>query len=145
MLSRLSRVLPSFLFRRAVVFFMFACWLLTFFDSRPILLKAAEGPRVPFFLPAFVIHQQDNQWGPLFCLLSAHPAHRLVLSCPVLSRAPCPPLSPFALQAQRLLFSKSTAGDLRPFLSAYFDTSVGGKKDASSYRHDHDGGGLCVL
>eukprot|EP00903_Cladosiphon_okamuranus_P013426 g12506.t1 len=37
-------------------------------------------------------------------------------------------------EAQRLLFSKSTAGDLRPFLSAYFDTSVGGKKDASSYR-----------
>ncbi|CAN0022087.1 unnamed protein product, partial [Hapterophycus canaliculatus] len=38
------------------------------------------------------------------------------------------------LQAQRLLFSKSTVGDLRPYLSAYFDTSIGGKKEAASYR-----------
>ncbi|CAM9775303.1 unnamed protein product, partial [Ectocarpus sp. 8 AP-2014] len=27
-------------------------------------------------------------------------------------------------EAQRLLFGKSTAGDLRPYLSAYFDTSI---------------------
>ncbi|CAN0118539.1 unnamed protein product [Scytosiphon promiscuus] len=37
-------------------------------------------------------------------------------------------------EAQRLLFSKSTAGDLRPYLSAYFDTSIGGKREAASYR-----------
>ncbi|CAN0529966.1 unnamed protein product, partial [Ectocarpus sp. 12 AP-2014] len=37
-------------------------------------------------------------------------------------------------EAQRLLFGKSTAGDLRPYLSAYFDTSIGGKKDSASYR-----------
>ncbi|CBJ26427.1 haloacid dehalogenase-like hydrolase family protein [Ectocarpus siliculosus] len=37
-------------------------------------------------------------------------------------------------EAQRLLFGKSTAGDLRPYLSSYFDTSIGGKKDSASYR-----------
>ncbi len=35
--------------------------------------------------------------------------------------------------AQHLLFAHSNAGDLRPFLSAYFDTTTGGKKEATSY------------
>ena len=36
--------------------------------------------------------------------------------------------------AQRLLFGCSTAGDLSSFLSGYFDTAVGAKGDADSYR-----------
>ena len=36
-------------------------------------------------------------------------------------------------EAQRLLFKHSVAGDLRPLLSGYFDTAVGGKLVASSY------------
>ncbi|HEX4004391.1 MAG TPA: acireductone synthase [Candidatus Acidoferrales bacterium] len=36
--------------------------------------------------------------------------------------------------AQKLLFSTSTAGDLTPFLEAYFDTSIGAKRVAQSYR-----------
>jgi enolase-phosphatase E1 len=36
--------------------------------------------------------------------------------------------------AQRLLFSRSDAGDLTPFLRAYFDTTTGAKGDAESYR-----------
>jgi enolase-phosphatase E1 len=35
--------------------------------------------------------------------------------------------------AQRLLFAHTNAGDLRPFLHAYFDTTTGGKKAATSY------------
>ena len=35
--------------------------------------------------------------------------------------------------AQRLLFAHTKAGDLRPFLSAWFDTTTGGKKEAASY------------
>jgi enolase-phosphatase E1 len=35
--------------------------------------------------------------------------------------------------AQHLLFAHTNAGDLRPFLSAYFDTTTGGKKEATSY------------
>jgi enolase-phosphatase E1 len=35
--------------------------------------------------------------------------------------------------AQRLLFAHTNAGDLRPFLHAYFDTTTGGKKEATSY------------
>jgi enolase-phosphatase E1 len=35
--------------------------------------------------------------------------------------------------AQRLLFAHTNAGDLRPFLRAYFDTTTGGKKEAESY------------
>ena len=58
---------------------------------------------------------------------------------------PSPSLSPLTLQAQRLLFSKSTAGDLRSYLSAYFDTSVGGKKDSSSYRYETRDARLCSL
>ncbi len=36
--------------------------------------------------------------------------------------------------AQRLLFGRSTAGDLSTFLSGYFDTAVGAKGEADSYR-----------
>lgn len=36
--------------------------------------------------------------------------------------------------AQKLLFANSTAGDLTPFLRAYFDTSTGPKQDQQSYR-----------
>ncbi len=35
--------------------------------------------------------------------------------------------------AQRLLFKYSTAGDLTPLFSSYFDTAVGSKLNASSY------------
>jgi enolase-phosphatase E1 len=36
--------------------------------------------------------------------------------------------------AQKLLFSRSDAGDLTPYLRAYFDTATGAKGDAESYR-----------
>jgi enolase-phosphatase E1 len=36
--------------------------------------------------------------------------------------------------AQKLLFSRSEAGDFTPFLRAYFDTTTGAKGDAESYR-----------
>lgn len=36
--------------------------------------------------------------------------------------------------AQRLLFGRSTAGDLSRFLSGYFDTAVGAKGEPDSYR-----------
>ncbi len=36
--------------------------------------------------------------------------------------------------AQKLLFAHSEHGDLTPLLSAHFDTAVGGKRDAASYR-----------
>jgi enolase-phosphatase E1 len=36
--------------------------------------------------------------------------------------------------AQQLLFRHTTEGDLTPLISCYFDTRVGGKKDAASYR-----------
>lgn len=36
--------------------------------------------------------------------------------------------------AQRLIFGYSTAGDLTPHIEAYFDTTTGPKRDASSYR-----------
>jgi enolase-phosphatase E1 len=36
--------------------------------------------------------------------------------------------------AQKLLFSHSEAGDLTPFLRAYFDTTTGAKGDPESYR-----------
>jgi enolase-phosphatase E1 len=35
--------------------------------------------------------------------------------------------------AQRLLFGHSSAGDLTPFLTAYFDTTTGSKTEPSSY------------
>ena len=36
--------------------------------------------------------------------------------------------------AQKLLFANSTAGDLSPSLEAYFDTTTGPKREASSYQ-----------
>jgi enolase-phosphatase E1 len=39
-----------------------------------------------------------------------------------------------SVAAQKLLFAHSVAGDLTPLLSAHFDTTTGGKKDAASYR-----------
>lgn len=38
-----------------------------------------------------------------------------------------------SVEAQKLIFGYSTAGDLTPHLSAYFDTTTGPKKDAESY------------
>jgi len=38
-----------------------------------------------------------------------------------------------SVQAQRCLFANSTAGDLRPFIRAYFDTTTGPKTAAQSY------------
>jgi len=39
-----------------------------------------------------------------------------------------------SVAAQKLLFGYSEAGDLTPLFSGYFDTEVGGKRDAASYR-----------
>jgi enolase-phosphatase E1 len=39
-----------------------------------------------------------------------------------------------SVQAQRNLFANTTAGDLSSFLSGYFDTTTGSKRDANSYR-----------
>ncbi|MGG6463513.1 acireductone synthase [Solilutibacter silvestris] len=39
-----------------------------------------------------------------------------------------------SVPAQKLLFSHSDAGDLTPLFSNYFDTEVGHKRDADSYR-----------
>lgn len=36
--------------------------------------------------------------------------------------------------AQQLLFANAAAGDLSPYISAYFDTQVGAKSDPASYR-----------
>ncbi|HEY7410705.1 MAG TPA: acireductone synthase [Vicinamibacteria bacterium] len=39
-----------------------------------------------------------------------------------------------SVQAQKLLFAHTTAGDLTAHLSAFFDTTTGPKKEAGSYR-----------
>ena len=39
-----------------------------------------------------------------------------------------------SVQAQKLIFGFSDAGDLTPLFSGYFDTQVGGKREADSYR-----------
>jgi enolase-phosphatase E1 len=39
-----------------------------------------------------------------------------------------------SVQAQQLLFSHSTAGDLTPLISGYFDTTTGPKLEPDSYR-----------
>ncbi|HEY9746598.1 MAG TPA: acireductone synthase [Oculatellaceae cyanobacterium] len=39
-----------------------------------------------------------------------------------------------SVQAQKLLFRYSTAGDLTPYFSHYFDTAVGAKKETASYQ-----------
>ena len=44
--------------------------------------------------------------------------------------------------AQRLLFAHTTAGDLTPFIRAYFDTTTGAKSDPESYRKIADSLGV---
>jgi enolase-phosphatase E1 len=44
-----------------------------------------------------------------------------------------------SVQAQRCLFANSTAGDLRPFIRAYFDTTTGPKTAAQSYAQIAEG------
>ncbi|MCI0516363.1 MAG: acireductone synthase [Woeseiaceae bacterium] len=39
-----------------------------------------------------------------------------------------------SVQAQKLLFGHSEAGDLRPLIRGYFDTRIGPKRDMASYR-----------
>lgn len=39
-----------------------------------------------------------------------------------------------SVQAQKLLFGYSDAGDLTPLFSGYFDTHIGGKRESASYR-----------
>lgn len=39
-----------------------------------------------------------------------------------------------SVPAQQLFFGHSDAGDLRPLFSGWFDTEIGGKRDADSYR-----------
>jgi enolase-phosphatase E1 len=39
-----------------------------------------------------------------------------------------------SVQAQKLLFGHSVAGDLTPYFSHYFDTTTGAKRDAASYQ-----------
>jgi enolase-phosphatase E1 len=39
-----------------------------------------------------------------------------------------------SVQAQKLLFAHTGFGDLTPLFDGYFDTTVGGKQDAGSYR-----------
>lgn len=39
-----------------------------------------------------------------------------------------------SILAQKLLFGHTDSGDLRPLFSGYFDTTIGGKKEANSYR-----------
>jgi enolase-phosphatase E1 len=38
-----------------------------------------------------------------------------------------------SVQAQKLLFGHSTEGDITPYFQAYFDTTIGSKKDPASY------------
>ena len=38
-----------------------------------------------------------------------------------------------SVDAQKMIFSHSTSGDLSPYISGYFDTAVGAKKEAGSY------------
>ncbi|MCI0749049.1 MAG: acireductone synthase [Nevskiales bacterium] len=39
-----------------------------------------------------------------------------------------------SVEAQKLIFSHTDYGDLTPLFSGYFDTRIGGKREASSYR-----------
>ena len=39
-----------------------------------------------------------------------------------------------SVEAQKLIFGHTEHGDLTPLFSGYFDTRVGGKKEAASYR-----------
>jgi enolase-phosphatase E1 len=40
-----------------------------------------------------------------------------------------------SVEAQKLIFGHSDAGDLRPLFSGYFDTRIGGKREEASYRN----------
>ncbi len=40
-----------------------------------------------------------------------------------------------SVEAQKLLFGHSEAGDLTPYLSSYFDTKIGHKRESDSYRN----------
>lgn len=40
-----------------------------------------------------------------------------------------------SVHAQKLLFAHTPAGDLTPLFSGYYDTRIGAKLDAASYRH----------
>ncbi len=40
-----------------------------------------------------------------------------------------------SVAAQKLLFGHSVAGDLLPLFSGFFDTTIGGKREPSSYEH----------
>lgn len=40
-----------------------------------------------------------------------------------------------SVQAQKLIFGHTIEGDFTPFFSGYFDTRIGGKKEAESYRN----------
>jgi enolase-phosphatase E1 len=47
-----------------------------------------------------------------------------------------------SVQAQKLLFGHTDDGDLRPLFSGYFDTHIGSKREADSYRKIADAIGL---
>jgi len=47
-----------------------------------------------------------------------------------------------SVAAQKLLFAHTVAGDLTPLFSGYFDTAVGAKREAASYRTIADRIGL---
>jgi len=40
-----------------------------------------------------------------------------------------------SIKAQKLLFGHTSGGDLLPYLTSYFDTTSGGKKEAASYKN----------
>lgn len=44
-----------------------------------------------------------------------------------------------SILAQKMLFSHTNHGDLTPFITHYFDTNSGHKRNAESYRHIADG------
>jgi enolase-phosphatase E1 len=55
-----------------------------------------------------------------------------------------------SVPAQKLFFGYSTAGDLAPLVSNWFDTEIGGKREAGSYRRivqalDQPAGGVLFL
>jgi enolase-phosphatase E1 len=47
-----------------------------------------------------------------------------------------------SVEAQKLIFGHSEAGDLRPLISGYFDTRTGHKREAASYRRISESIGL---
>jgi len=47
-----------------------------------------------------------------------------------------------SIQAQKLIFGCSEAGDLSPLFSGYFDTTSGAKRDAQSYRRISEAMGI---